>query len=58
LVGATLTTSQVKTAVNWESAFYSHDLLTELGLPADHNQMVCIRLAITSVWCSFRFEPR
>ncbi len=41
LVGAKgLTVSQVKKAKNWDLAFYSDDLLKELGLPLDHNERV------------------
>ncbi len=35
-----LTRSQIKQADNWRLAFYSDDLLKELGLPADHNETV------------------
>ncbi len=38
-----LTAIQAKAANNWDSAFYSDDFLTELGLPSDHNQMLCIQ---------------
>ncbi len=40
-----LTASQVKTAKNWEEAFYSDDFLKELGLPPDHNERVKKKLA-------------
>jgi uncharacterized protein YjbI with pentapeptide repeats len=33
-----LSPSQVKTAKNWECAFYSEAILDRLGLPPDHNQ--------------------
>ncbi len=46
LVGAKgLTASQVKKAKNWKLAFYSDDLLKELGLPPDHNERVKEKLA-------------
>ena len=35
-----VTASQIKKARNWELAFYSGDVLAELGLPADHNETV------------------
>ncbi|MEE8503193.1 MAG: pentapeptide repeat-containing protein, partial [candidate division NC10 bacterium] len=40
-----LTVSHVKTARNWELAFYSDDFLKELGLPPDHNEKVKRKLA-------------
>ncbi len=40
-----LTASQVKKAKNWQLAFYSDDLLKELGLPPDHNERVKKKLA-------------
>ncbi len=40
-----LTASQVKTARNWELAFYGDDFLKELGLPPDHNETVKKKLA-------------
>ena len=40
-----LTASQVKTARNWELAFYGDDFLNELGLPPDHNERVKKKLA-------------
>ncbi len=40
-----LTASQVKTARNWELAFYSKDFLKELGLKPDHNERVKKKLA-------------
>ncbi len=40
-----VTPSQVKTAKNWEEAFYSDDFLKELGLPPDHNERVKKKLA-------------
>jgi len=33
-----LTADQLKTAKNWDKAYYDDDLLKELGLPPDHNQ--------------------
>jgi len=40
-----VTSSQIKQADNWELAFYSDDLLKELGLRADHNETVLEKLA-------------
>ncbi len=40
-----LNSTQVKTAVNWELAFYSKDFLKELGLSPDHNERVKKKLA-------------
>ena len=40
-----LIASQVKTAKNWELAFYSDDFLKKLGLPPDHNERVKKKLA-------------
>ncbi len=40
-----LNSTQVKTAVNWELAFYSKDFLKELGLSPDHNEPVKKKLA-------------
>ncbi len=40
-----LTAYQVKTARNWELAFYSKDFLKELGLKPDHNENVRKKLA-------------
>ncbi len=40
-----LTASQIKAAKNWKLAFYSDDLLKELGLPPDHNERVKKKLA-------------
>ncbi len=40
-----LTASQVKTARNWELAFYSKDFLKELGLKPDHNERLEKKLA-------------
>ena len=40
-----LTASQVKTARNWELAFYSKDFLKELGLKPDHNKTLPDKLA-------------
>jgi hypothetical protein len=33
-----LVPSQIKSAVNWEVAFYSQEILVSLGLPPDHNE--------------------
>ena len=33
-----LVPSQIKSAVNWEAAFYSQEILVSLGLPPDHNE--------------------
>ncbi len=30
--------SQIKTAKNWDTAFYSQEIIESLGLPADHNE--------------------
>ena len=46
-----LTASQVKAANHWKLAFYSDDFLTELGLPADHNKMLCSRAQEAPEWC-------
>ncbi len=46
-----LTASQVKAANHWKLAFYSDDFLTELGLPADHNKMLCSRAQEAPDWC-------
>lgn len=40
-----LTARQVKSAKNWELAFYSDDFLKELGLPPNHNESVEKELA-------------
>ncbi len=40
-----VTASQIKKADNWQLAFYSNDLLAELGLPADHNKTLKKKLA-------------
>ncbi len=40
-----LTASDVKHAKNWDLAFYSDDLLKELGRPPDHNERVKEKLA-------------
>ncbi len=55
---AGLTAIQVKAASNWDTAFYSDDFLTELGLPADHNQMLCSRLSFLPTWCRDSLDQR
>ncbi len=43
---------QVREAVDWDKAFYSAHFLDMLGLPLDHNQMLCIQLEnLAPLWC-------
>ncbi len=58
-----LTSSQVHAATGWADALYSDDILTELGLPSDHNQMVCSRLLSdpnfsVPTWCDDLLDQR
>jgi uncharacterized protein YjbI with pentapeptide repeats len=39
-----LTAPQIEAAENWQFAFYSEDLLKELGLPPDHSEALCTQL--------------
>ena len=35
-----LSLSQIKTAKNWETAYYCRDILKGIGLPLDHNEIL------------------
>jgi len=39
-----LNANQVKAARNWEGAFYSEEFLKQLGLPANHNETILLKL--------------
>ena len=40
-----ITPSQIKSAKNWQVAYYDSDLLKDLELPDDHNEKVRIELS-------------
>jgi hypothetical protein len=40
-----LTVKQVKSAKNWTEAFYSAEFLKQLGLPANHNDQLEVKLS-------------